>query len=289
MKFTYLYAPVLYGLSVTAAQSTTDPAQTASTDAPTAVDQDLTSTSLSLITTPLDQPATATPSITGASTTIVSADSSSSTLSTTGGLSSDILSSSSLEAISNTTSSVAIISTINTTAITTASNSSTTQRKSSTATPVTLPTSTDAAQYLSFAFPPGAPQPTWATGALRTKLATALYGIDRSFVQRTDYQTIVSAINSAADNAGSQVSASVDASAWGWGVVTTNTWYQSRVPTPLQTEVLDYNNAWHSAASSVQALASAAQPSSTAGAPPRCTGMVLAGIAAGVAGAVIAT
>ncbi|KAK9413977.1 hypothetical protein SUNI508_11429 [Seiridium unicorne] len=278
MKFTYLHAAVLYGLSVTAAQTTTDPAQTTSTDAPATDDQDSTSTSLSLITTPLDQPTTTSLSITDASTTITSADSSSGTLLTTGDLSSDILSSSSLEAIS----------TINTTAITTASNSSTTQRRSSTATPVTLPKSTDAAQYLSFAFPPGAPQPTWATGALRTKLATALYGIDRSFVQRTDYETIVSAINSAADNAGSQVSASVDASAWGWGVVTTNTWYQSRVPAPLQTEVLDYNNAWHSAASSVQALASAAQPSSTAGAPPRCTGMVLAGIAAGVAGAVIA-
>ncbi|KAK6073355.1 hypothetical protein SCUP515_06967 [Seiridium cupressi] len=286
MKFTYLYAAVLYGLSVTTAQTTTG--QTTSTDAPTTVDQDLTSTSLSLITTPLDQPTTASPSITDASTTITSADSSSGTLLTTGDLSSDILSSSSLETISNTISSVEIISTINTTAITTASNSTATQRKPSTATQVTLPKSTDAAQYLSFAFPPGAPQPTWATGALRTKLATALYGIDRSFVQRTDYQTIVAAINSAADNAGSQVSASVDASAWGWGVVTTNTWYQSRVPAPLQTEVLDYNNAWHSAASSVQALASAAQPSSTAGAPPRCTGMVLAGIAAGVAGAVIA-
>lgn len=118
-------------------------------------------------------------------------------------------------------------------------------------------------------------------------LASALYSVDRSFIQRSDYQTIISAINSAADNAGSQVSASVEASAWGWGKVTTNTWYQTRVPGALQTEVLEYNSAWNGAASSVKAIATAAKPSSTAAAPPRCTGMVFAGMAAGVAGAVI--
>jgi hypothetical protein len=151
-----------------------------------------------------------------------------------------------------------------------------------------LPTSTDAAQYLSSAFPIGAPQPTWATGEYYNMLATALYSVDRSFIQRSDYQTILSAIMSAADNAGSQVSASVEASAWGWGVVTTNTWYQSQVPAPLQTEVLDYNSAWHSAASSVHSLATAAQLSSIAAAPLRRTGMLLAGIAAVVAGAIVA-
>ncbi|KAH6658712.1 hypothetical protein BKA67DRAFT_558811 [Truncatella angustata] len=194
--------------------------------------------------------------------------------------------------IPSTTSNVVITNTTsiaNATIGTTTGNSSSTRSTASSATPITLPTSTDAAQYLSFAFPAAAPQPTWATGQYYTMLASVLYSVDRSFALRSDYQTIISAIESAADNAGSEVSASVEASAWGWGVVTTNAWYQTRVPEPLQTEVLDYNNAWHSAASSVQALATAtgAQPSSTAAAAPRCTGMLFAGIAVGVAGAIV--
>lgn len=124
-------------------------------------------------------------------------------------------------------------------------------------------------------------------------LASALYSVDRSWVQRKDYQTIVSAIEGAADSAGDQVSASVESSAWGWGVITTNSWYQKDVPTAVQTDVLEYNSAWHSAASSVQALATASSTQAATAAPaaaaaaPRCTGMVLAGIAAGVAGMVV--
>lgn len=121
-------------------------------------------------------------------------------------------------------------------------------------------------------------------------LASALYSVDRSFIQRLDYQTIMSAIESAADNAGEEVSASVESAAWGWGLVTTNPWYQNNVATAVQTHVLDYNSAWHSAASSVQALATATTSEvapAAAAAAPRCTGVYLAGIAAGVAGVVV--
>lgn len=106
--------------------------------------------------------------------------------------------------------------------------------------------------------------------------------MDKSFVERSDYPTIISAIESAADDVGGTVSASVEQSAWGWGLITTATWYQTRVPTPLQTEVIDYNNAWHSAASSVRAQATASSTSRSASA-----NMMLTGAAAAVAAAVI--
>jgi hypothetical protein len=109
-------------------------------------------------------------------------------------------------------------------------------------------------------------------------LASALYSIDKSFVERSDYPTIISAIESAADDAGGQVSVSVEESAWGWGLVTTATWYQTRVPTALQTEILDYNSAWHSAASSVRAKATASGTGRS-----KTANLVLTGAAAAVA------
>ncbi|KAI4596799.1 hypothetical protein KJ359_005142 [Pestalotiopsis sp. 9143b] len=133
-------------------------------------------------------------------------------------------------------------------------------------------------------------------------LASAIYSVDRSFIQQPDYQTILSAIESAADQAGDQVSASVESSAWGWGAVTTNDWYQSAVPTALQSDVLEYNSAWYSAVSSVQALAVATTtnsgPAETAAAATMgaagmgaatslCPGIMLAGLVAGIAAAVV--
>lgn len=152
-----------------------------------------------------------------------------------------------------------------------------------------LPDYTDASKYLSYAFPTNVPQPTWATGSYYTMLATALYSVDKSFVERSDYTQILTAIQSAGQRVGGQVSASVDESAWGWGIVTTNTWYQTEVPESLQTEVVEYNSAWHSAASSVKALAQGtATRSSTGGAAgPRCTGLAMAGVAAAGVGLIV--
>jgi hypothetical protein len=115
-------------------------------------------------------------------------------------------------------------------------------------------------------------------------LASALYSVDKSFVQRSDYTAILTAIQSAGEQVGGQVSASVEKSAWGWGIVTTNAWYQTAVPGALQTEVVDYNVAWHSAASSVRdlAVATTSQSNAARAAGPRCTGLALAGVAAGV-------
>ncbi|KAF2994634.1 hypothetical protein E8E14_000980 [Neopestalotiopsis sp. 37M] len=186
--------------------------------------------------------------------------------------------------ISSTTSSGSTSSTTSATSSSNAAITSSTKLAS-----MTLPVSTDASSYLSYAFPLGAPQPTWATGQYYTMLASVIYSVDRSFIQQPDYQTIVSAIQSAANKADNQVSASVESSAWGWGAITTNAWYQSQVPAPLQTEVLEYNSAWHSAVSSVQALATATTPSgATAAAAPRRISMTMAGLAAGVAGMALA-
>ncbi|KAK8048004.1 hypothetical protein PG996_016068 [Apiospora saccharicola] len=88
--------------------------------------------------------------------------------------------------------------------------------------------------------PPTAAQPTWATGSFYTQLASALYAVDKSFAGRSDYATIVAAISHAGDADSPQVSASIASSAWGWAAVTTNGWFQSDVPAPVQTDVARY-------------------------------------------------
>lgn len=167
--------------------------------------------------------------------------------------------------------------------------------------PQGLPTSTDAAAYLSHVFPADAPQPTWATGRYYTELATALYDVDRSFEGRADFPTIVSAIYGAGESAGgSAVSASLAASAWGWGQVTTNTWYQTAVPTPYQKDVAAYVSAWHDAENRVLRAATESEGSdgedgedgegeapgqgSGAAVLGGCGAVVVAGIMAGVVG-----
>lgn len=133
----------------------------------------------------------------------------------------------------------------------------------STTTVLALPSSTDASAYLRHVFPPSAAQPTWATGAFYTQLASALYAVDRSFAGRADYATIVAAISRAGDADSPQVSASLAASAWGWAAVTTNGWYQSDVPAPVQTDVARYVGAWHDAEFSVLSDAQRAEATET--------------------------
>ncbi|CAN8099875.1 unnamed protein product [Discula destructiva] len=143
------------------------------------------------------------------------------------------------------------------------------------ATPTTssIPSSTDAASYLHDI----AATPSWATGKYATSLATALYSVETSFGMRDDYHTIVNAIWSAASkDGGDEVLASMSASYWNWAGITTNGWYTSNVPKALQTEVLNYDSAYGSAYSSVEAKATATGNA----AAPRCTAMAVAGVAA---------
>lgn len=149
-------------------------------------------------------------------------------------------------------------------------------------TDTSLPKSTDASSFLSDVWSGQGPTPTWATGKYATTLATALYSLETSFIMRSDYTSIVDAIWSAAEkDGGSDVVASLSASYWGWGAVTTNDWYTKNVPKALQTEVVNYDSAWDSAVTSVEAKATATKNA----AAPRCTGMAIAGagVAMGVA------
>lgn len=141
-----------------------------------------------------------------------------------------------------------------------------------------IPTSTNAASYLSEVWS-GGPTPTWATGKYATTLASALYSVQTSFIERSDYGSIITAIYSAASKGGDDVAASISASEWDWGSITTAGWYTSNVPKSLQTEVAKYDKAWDSAVSSVEAKATATGNAAAA----KCTGMALAGVAAGVA------
>ncbi|KAK7955261.1 hypothetical protein PG988_015955 [Apiospora saccharicola] len=111
--------------------------------------------------------------------------------------------------------------------------------------------------------PPTAAQPTWATGSFYTQLASALYAVDKSFAGRSDYATIVAAISHAGDADSPQVSASIASSAWGWAAVTTNGWFQSDVPAPVQTDVARYVDAWHDAEFSVLSDAQKAEATET--------------------------
>lgn len=151
-----------------------------------------------------------------------------------------------------------------------------------------VPTSTDASAFLSDVWAGQTDTPTWATGKYATTLASALYSVETSFVLASGYSSIVEAIWSAAKkDGGSEVVESLSASYWDWGAVTTNDWYTKNVPKALQTEVVKYDSAWGSAMTSVYdkvAAATATGSSNAAAAPvPRCTGMAVAGIVAGVA------
>ncbi|KAF3759917.1 hypothetical protein M406DRAFT_358649 [Cryphonectria parasitica EP155] len=144
-----------------------------------------------------------------------------------------------------------------------------------------IPKSTQASSYLSDVWAGQGPTPTWATGKYATTLASALYSIETSFGGRSDYTSIVDAIYSAASKGGgANVVSSLSVSQWNWGDITTNGWYTSNVPKSMQTEISKYDSAWESAITKVEAKATATGNA----AAPRCTGMEMVGVAAGVAG-----
>lgn len=145
-----------------------------------------------------------------------------------------------------------------------------------TPTDTSIPASTDASSFLSEVYE-GEATPTWATGKYATTLASALYSAQTSFAMRSDYRDIVEAIWSAAEqDGGSSVVESLSASYWNWGAVTTNAWFQDNVPGALQTAVAQYDDAWESVYTSVEAKATGTKNA----AAPRCTGMAVAGVAA---------
>lgn len=141
-----------------------------------------------------------------------------------------------------------------------------------------IPKSTDASSFLSEEL---TTVPTWATGKYATTLASALYSVATSFAESDEYTSIIDAIYSAAakesDKQATEIVASLEASGWDWGAITTNGWYTSNVPKSYQTAVQKYDSAWDSAYTSVEAKAVATGSKNAA---PKCTGMAVAGVAA---------
>lgn len=156
-------------------------------------------------------------------------------------------------------------------------------------TDTSLPTSTDASSFLSAEF---TTYPTWATGKYATTLASALYSVATSFVDSDSYTSAIDAIGSAAEQyGGDAAAASIRASGWNWGDVTTNSWYTAHVPGDVKTAVSKYDAAWVSVYTSIEAKAMATSTSkggaagAMGGALPRCTG---AAVAAGVVAVAVA-
>lgn len=155
---------------------------------------------------------------------------------------------------------------------------------SSTATSTGMPTSVDATSYLSAIWSGQTDAPTWATGKYATTLASALYSLETSFALASDYSSLIDDIYSAASkDGGSDVTASLEKSGWNWGAITTNAWYTKDVPKAVQTAVAKYDSAWEDSINSVYSKAVTTTGTANAAAVPQCTGMAVAGFAAGVA------
>ncbi|KAK3374688.1 hypothetical protein B0H63DRAFT_512771 [Podospora didyma] len=114
------------------------------------------------------------------------------------------------------------------------------------------PTSTDAAEFVSWAFSP-TPVPATITGAKLTTLASALYPVVTSWFNNprlsSDFEALTAAASKAIDPEAALSSLEVedlDLSA-----LTTNAWYQINVPADVKTDISIYNSAWDSVTASV--------------------------------------
>lgn len=146
-----------------------------------------------------------------------------------------------------------------------------------TSTTSSLPASTDASSYLNNVV--NGPIPTWATGAYATSLATALYSVETSFIDRSDYTAIMTALYSAVSKGNAAADLAYLHKSQLPLDITSQGWFTSNVPKALQTEVADYAVAWEKAITSIEAKATATENA----AGPRCTGIAVAGVAFGVA------
>lgn len=184
-----------------------------------------------------------------------------------------------------------------------AAAAATASSSSSTSTNNDIPTSTDASAFLTSALTNhNGGVPPWATGQYATTLASALYSVETSFVGASHFPSVVNAILSAAQQYGGTDDdeddhlAPLGQSGWDWGAhMTTHSWYTAHVPADVQARVSQYDAAWASVYTSVEAIAVAVTATSSnqgdaaaaAAGLPWCTGMVqAAGVAAGVAVAV---
>ncbi|KAL0934105.1 uncharacterized protein CTRU02_210904 [Colletotrichum truncatum] len=142
-----------------------------------------------------------------------------------------------------------------------------------------LPTSTDAAQYLS----DHAGFATTITGAQATSLVSAVYSVDVKYQNDAKFTTMYSHMWSAAAKAsnGPDLVGSMAVGGLDMATMRDENWWKDNVPEKEDKFLADYLSDYQKAANSVLATKTGSK-----GAAPKCTGMALA--AAGVAAGVIA-
>ncbi|KAK1624586.1 hypothetical protein BDP81DRAFT_398234 [Colletotrichum phormii] len=145
----------------------------------------------------------------------------------------------------------------------------------------TLPTSTAADEYLSQI----KSVPSTLTGAVATSLATALYSVDQKYFNDKKWTTVYSHIWSAAAKAtdAPDVVASMAVNGFRLHTQQEAKWWQDNVPDKDDKWVSSYLSDWQKAWQDN----TAATKTSKGGAVPKCTGMAMAGVAAGVAAGVM--
>ncbi|KAK3682932.1 hypothetical protein B0T22DRAFT_297366 [Podospora appendiculata] len=148
----------------------------------------------------------------------------------------------------------------------------------------TLPETTNVPAFLSSIFTGNVP--TGLTGAAATMVVSSLYGLEKSWATHALQSSGNAAIWSAAAQAtdAASVEASLSASGYDYGHITTNAWYQDHVPADIKSDIASYDAAW----ASVFDAAVASKTSGNAAAVPACTGMAMAAgaVAVGVVAAV---
>lgn len=176
-----------------------------------------------------------------------------------------------------------------------------------------LPSSASAADVLYGLY--GSNIPTAATGAVATSLASALYSYEMSMYDDPAYKSAANAVYMAMATASDadEIFASFDGSGAVHADFTTAAWFKTGVPEDAQTAIASYWDAMSAVETSVLGVASAtatatgsaeSTPTETAtdaatsegavssspssGGAPAATGMVMAGLAAGVAMGVFA-
>ncbi|WYZ35725.1 hypothetical protein EsH8_X_000372 [Colletotrichum jinshuiense] len=142
-----------------------------------------------------------------------------------------------------------------------------------------LPTSTPASEYLSNI----KSMPSTITGALATSLASALYSVDQKYYSDKEWTTVYSHMWSAAAKATNapDVVASMAVEGYSLQDQQKAKWWKDNVPDKDDKWVSSYISDWQ------QAYANLAATKTSKGGAPKCTGMAIAGVAAGVAAGVM--
>ncbi|KAK6211783.1 hypothetical protein QIS74_11047 [Colletotrichum tabaci] len=143
-----------------------------------------------------------------------------------------------------------------------------------------LPTSTAADEYLSIHVKS---IPSTVTGAVATSLASALYSVDRKYFDDKEWTTVYSHMWSAAAKATNapDVVASMAVEGFSLNDQQESQWWKDNVPDKDDKWVSSYISDWQKAWQDTVAT------KTSKGGAPRCTGMAIAGVAAGVAAGVM--